>query len=153
MLRHIKEQICILQPCSLMWRICQCCSLKYFLPKNPEVSFCERMWWNISKGTWPLQFAWGIRSFFQNNEENDVFTKNKGPFSLNVKFKGWFCQCEQWKWHKYILNWLVIIEMHLYSKSILFVQGNRQNSNRCATLADIFHDTQTRGWWSWGIIC
>ena len=45
------------------------------------------MWWNISKGTWPLQFAWGIRSLFQNNEENDVFTKTKEPFSLNVKLK------------------------------------------------------------------
>ena len=33
-----------------------------------------------------LQFAWGMRSLFQNNEENVVFTKTKGPFSLNVKF-------------------------------------------------------------------
>ena len=32
---------------------------------------------------------------FQNNEENVVFTKIKGPFSMNVKFKRWFCQCEQ----------------------------------------------------------
>ena len=103
----------LLQLCSLMWHNCQCCSLKYFLPKNPKVSFCGCMWWNISKGTWPLQSAWGIRSLFQNNEENVVFTKTKGPFPLNVKFKRWFCQCEQWKWHKYILNWLVIIEMHL----------------------------------------
>ena len=43
---------------------------------------------------WPLQFAWGI-SLFQNNEENVVFTKTKGPFSLNMKFTRWFCQCEQ----------------------------------------------------------
>ena len=85
------------QPCSLMWRICQCCSLKYFLPKNLKVSFCGRMWWNISKGTWPLQFAWGIGGLFQNNEETVVFTKTKGPFCLNLKFKRWFCQCEQWK--------------------------------------------------------
>ena len=28
-----------IQPCSLMWRICQCCSLKYFLPKIPKYHF------------------------------------------------------------------------------------------------------------------
>ena len=28
-----------LQPCSLMWRICQCCSFKYFLPKIPKYHF------------------------------------------------------------------------------------------------------------------
>ena len=32
--------------------------------------------------------------------------------------------------------------------SSLQIQENRQKSNRCATLADIFHDSKTRGWWS-----
>ena len=101
-----------LQPCSLMWRICQCCSLQIFSPKNPKVSFCGRMWWNISKGTWPLQFAWGIRSLFQNNEENVIFTKTKGPFSWTRNLKG-VLSVWTMKMAQIYSYWLVIIEVHL----------------------------------------
>ena len=39
-----------IQPCSQMWRICQCCSLKYFLPKIPKyhfVSVCDETYQKV----------------------------------------------------------------------------------------------------------
>ena len=40
---------------------------------------------------------------------------------------------------------LVIILICHQSNNILNLQGNRQNSNRCATLAEFFHDLKTGG--------
>ena len=47
---------------------------------------CDEIYQKVH-GHYNLQFAWGIRSLFQKNEENVVFTKTKGPFSMNMKFK------------------------------------------------------------------
>ena len=44
--------------------------------------------------------------------------------------------------------WIVIIKIRFPAHSSLQIQENRQKLNRCATLADIFHDLKTRGWWS-----
>ena len=46
------------------------------------------------------------------------------------------------------LNWFVIIKIRFPAHSSLQIQENRQKLNRCATLANIFHDSKTRGWWS-----
>ena len=52
------------------------------------------------------------------------------------------------KVYGWILNWFVIIKIRFPAHSSLQIQENRHKLNRCATLADIFHDPKTRGWWS-----
>ena len=48
----------------------------------------------------------------------------------------------------FILDWLVYIKVRVYAHCSLHVQRNRQNSNKCATSTDIYHDPKMQGLWS-----
>ena len=76
------------QLCSLMWRICQCCSLKYFHPKNPNfVGVCDETY-QKEHGHYNLHGESGV--YFKIMRKMLFSLKPKDPFPWMWNLKGGF---------------------------------------------------------------